>query len=107
GTGAPVVSLFEDVLSVGMSLVAIVLPALIVVFLAGIVLFFVWVRRRLKRRREAKLAARAAGTAAAGTTLRLWRRSRVTSIEDYLDNGGPALSPEVFPWPVLPRHGRP
>jgi len=64
GTGAPVVSLVEDVASVAMSLVAIVLPILVLVFLAGIVLFFVWVRRRLKRRKAAKLAARAEGMTA-------------------------------------------
>jgi hypothetical protein len=69
GFGAPVASVVEDVASVTMSLVAIVMPILIVVFLAGFVLFFVWARRRLKRRRAAKLAARTAG--AAGTTLRL------------------------------------
>jgi len=60
GIGTPFVSLAEDVLSVTMSLVAIVVPILIVVFLAGIVLFFVWVRRRRRRRRAEKLAARMA-----------------------------------------------
>ncbi|OLB78295.1 MAG: hypothetical protein AUI14_13720 [Actinobacteria bacterium 13_2_20CM_2_71_6] len=60
GVGAPFVSLGEDIVSVTMSLVAIVLPILIVVFLLAIVLFFVWIRRRRRRRKEAKAAARAA-----------------------------------------------
>ena len=63
GTGAPVVSFLEDVVSVAMSLVAIVLPVLIVVFLLLIVLFFVWVRRRRRRRKAEKLALRLAGPA--------------------------------------------
>ncbi len=59
GTGTPFVSLAEDVFSAVMSIVAIVLPILIVVFLAGIVLFFVWIRRRRRRRKAARAAARA------------------------------------------------
>jgi hypothetical protein len=61
GTGAPVASLAEDVISVTMSLVAIVLPVLIVLFLVAIVLFFWWAVRRRRRRRAEKLAARMAG----------------------------------------------
>jgi len=60
GAGAPVASLAEDVLSVTMSLVAIILPVLIVVFLLAIVLFFWWAVRRRRRRRAEKLAARMA-----------------------------------------------
>ena len=63
GMGTPVVSFAEDVFSTVMSVVAIVLPILIVVFLAGIVLFFVWVRRRRRRRKAARAAARAVRTA--------------------------------------------
>jgi hypothetical protein len=58
GAGAPVVSLFEDVLSTIMSLVAIIMPVLIVLFLLFFVLFFWWVVRWRRRRRAAKLAAR-------------------------------------------------
>jgi Domain of unknown function (DUF4126) len=64
GAGAPVVSTIEDVLSVLMSVVAIVLPFLIVVFLAAFVWFFVWARRRRRRRRAEKAAARAEKAAA-------------------------------------------
>jgi hypothetical protein len=60
GVGTPFVSFAEDVLSVTMSLVAIVVPILIVVFLAAFVAFFVWVRRRRRRRKAEKLAARMA-----------------------------------------------
>ncbi|MEJ3747201.1 DUF4126 domain-containing protein [Actinomycetes bacterium KLBMP 9797] len=55
GIGAPVASTAEDVTSVTMSLVAIILPFLVLVFLAGIVLFLAWVlrRRRIKKRERA------------------------------------------------------
>jgi len=59
GTATPFVSLAEDVFSMVMSIVAIVAPILIVVFLLGIVLFFVWVRRRRRRRRAERAAERA------------------------------------------------
>ncbi|GLZ59048.1 DUF4126 domain-containing protein [Micromonospora parva] len=61
GFGAPVASTAEDATSVVVSLVAIILPVLVLVFLVGLVLFTFWfVRRRGERRRERE-AARAAG----------------------------------------------
>ncbi|WP_433312389.1 DUF4126 domain-containing protein [Micromonospora sp. CA-269861] len=61
GIGAPVASTAEDATSVVVSLVAIVLPVLVLVFLVGLVIFTFWfVRRRSERRRERE-AARAAG----------------------------------------------
>jgi len=49
GFGAPVASTAEDVFSAVMSVVAIVLPALILLFLVGLVLAAVWVVRRRGR----------------------------------------------------------
>ncbi|MEW2379909.1 DUF4126 domain-containing protein [Micromonospora sp. NPDC047812] len=61
GVGAPVASTAEDATSVAMSVVAIVLPVLVLAFLLGLVVFVFWfVRRRSDRRRE-RQAARAAG----------------------------------------------
>ncbi|MEH0929279.1 DUF4126 domain-containing protein [Micromonospora sp. CPCC 205558] len=61
GFGAPVASTAEDATSVVVSLVAIILPVLVLVFLVGLVFFTFWfVRRRSDRRRERE-AARAAG----------------------------------------------
>ncbi|KIR63278.1 DUF4126 domain-containing protein [Micromonospora haikouensis] len=61
GFGAPVASTAEDATSVVMSLVAIILPVLVLAFLLGLVAFTVWfLRRRRDRRRECQ-AARAAG----------------------------------------------
>ncbi|MEU1586228.1 DUF4126 domain-containing protein [Micromonospora sp. NPDC005710] len=61
GFGAPVASTAEDATSVVVSLVAIILPVLVLVFLVGLVIFIFWfVRRRSERRRERE-AARAAG----------------------------------------------
>ncbi len=54
GIGAPVVSTIEDGASIGMSLVAIVLPILVIVALAIIVVGLWRLRVRLKRRREAR-----------------------------------------------------
>lgn len=51
GVGAPVVSAVEDAGSLGMSLVAIFLPVLIVLFLLAMALLAWWVIRRLRRRR--------------------------------------------------------
>jgi hypothetical protein len=54
GVGAPVASTAEDFGSVAMSVLAILLPVLVVVALAVLVLAAVWVlRRRLQRRRRA------------------------------------------------------
>ncbi|WP_030488063.1 DUF4126 domain-containing protein [Micromonospora chokoriensis] len=61
GIGAPVASTAEDATSVVVSLAAIILPVLVLVFLVGLVFFIFWfVRRRSDRRRERE-AARAAG----------------------------------------------
>ena len=57
GFGAPIVSTAEDITSVSLSLVAILLPLLVLVFLVGFVLLFWWTLRRRRRRKEAKIAA--------------------------------------------------
>lgn len=57
GFGAPVMSVAEDTVSVGMSLAAILAPFLVILFLLLIVVLFIWARRRRKRRKAAKLAA--------------------------------------------------
>ena len=54
GIGAPVVSTAEDATSVVMSVVAIVLPIVVLFFLIALVVFAVWsLRRRGRRRTEA------------------------------------------------------
>ena len=58
GFGAPVVSTIEDVVSVAMSLVAIILPVLVLVFVVLLFVAFWWMMRRRKRRKEEKAAAR-------------------------------------------------
>jgi hypothetical protein len=60
GFGAPVVSTIEDVTSVALSFVAIVLPVLVLVFVAGLVALFVWALRWRARRKAAKRAQRLA-----------------------------------------------
>jgi len=65
GTGAPFVSTAEDVTSVTMSLVAILLPMLVLLFLAGLAAFFWWAMRRRARRRAARRLRRAGPTAPA------------------------------------------
>lgn len=60
GVGAPVVSSVEDGTSIGLSLVAIFLPVLVIVFLAALAwVLFVLVRRtiRWRRRRRERAAA--------------------------------------------------
>jgi glucan phosphoethanolaminetransferase (alkaline phosphatase superfamily) len=57
GVGAPVVSTIEDVFSTALSLVAILLPVLVLAFLVAIVACFVWVLRRRRRRKTARRAA--------------------------------------------------
>jgi cbb3-type cytochrome oxidase subunit 3 len=64
GIGAPIVSTIEDAVSVGLSLVAIVLPFLVLVFIAGMIALFWWALRRRKRRKAAKRAQREAEAAA-------------------------------------------
>ncbi|MFG1951111.1 DUF4126 domain-containing protein [Micromonospora sp. NPDC048830] len=61
GVGAPVASTAEDATSIAMSLVAIILPVLVLAFLLGLVLFLFWFFRRRKDRRRERQAARAAG----------------------------------------------
>ncbi|MFF3855284.1 DUF4126 domain-containing protein [Micromonospora sp. NPDC002575] len=61
GFGAPVASTAEDATSVVMSLVAIVLPVLVLAFLLGLAAFTVWFLRRRRDRRRERQAARAAG----------------------------------------------
>ena len=59
GIGAPIVSTIEDVVSVSLSLIAIVVPVLVLVFLVAMAGGFWWLMRRRRRRREARRAARA------------------------------------------------
>ncbi|MFI6264707.1 DUF4126 domain-containing protein [Micromonospora sp. NPDC051006] len=61
GVGAPVASTAEDATSALMSVVAILLPVLVLLFLAGLVVFVFWFRRRRGDRRRERQAARAAG----------------------------------------------
>jgi hypothetical protein len=61
GFGAPVASTAEDATSAVMSVVAILLPVLVLAFLVGFVAFFFWFLRRRKDRRRERQAARAAG----------------------------------------------
>ncbi|MDG4795894.1 DUF4126 domain-containing protein [Micromonospora sp. WMMD1082] len=61
GLGAPVASTAEDATSVVMSLVAIILPVLVLAFLVGFVLFLPWLLRRRSERRRERQAAREAG----------------------------------------------
>jgi Domain of unknown function (DUF4126) len=60
GVGAPVVSTIEDFTSVALSLVAIILPVLVLVFLVALVAGFWWVLHKRAQRRAAKRAERAA-----------------------------------------------
>jgi uncharacterized membrane protein len=61
GFGAPVASTAEDATSVVMSLVAIILPVLVLAFVVGLAAFLFWFLRRRKDRRRERQAARAAG----------------------------------------------
>jgi len=79
GLGAPVASTAEDIMSVFLSFIAIILPVLIIVFMV----IFVWgaiaIVRRRRRRREERLAAQRAAppiSAQDGSTLDLWRQTR-------------------------------
>ncbi|WP_434744100.1 DUF4126 domain-containing protein [Micromonospora sp. SH-82] len=57
GVGAPVASTAEDATSVIVSLAAILLPVLVLVFLVGLVFFVAWfLRRRADRRRDRRAA---------------------------------------------------
>lgn len=56
GIGAPIVSTLEDTTSVGMSIVAIVLPVLVIGFLVVIALVAWRVGRRVRKRRASRAA---------------------------------------------------
>ncbi|GGM18808.1 hypothetical protein GCM10007977_020130 [Dactylosporangium sucinum] len=58
GFGAPVASTIEDGISAVLSLVAIILPVLVLFFLLLMFLTFGWLMRRRKRRKQEKEAAR-------------------------------------------------
>jgi Domain of unknown function (DUF4126) len=79
GFGAPVVSTAEDIFSVVMSFVAILLPFLIIFFVGALVWIFVALRRRRRRRKADKLARQSAERLARegaqdGRTLDIWQR---------------------------------
>jgi Domain of unknown function (DUF4126) len=57
GLGAPVVSTVEDFFSVALSLAAILLPVLVLVFVVALVLLLWWAIRRRRRRKAQRLAA--------------------------------------------------
>ena len=59
GVGAPVVSTAEDVTSAGLSLIAIIIPILVIVFLAAFVFFILRARKRIRARRARKREERA------------------------------------------------
>lgn len=61
GIGAPVASTAEDATSVIMSIVAILLPALVLVFAVLLIGVAVWIFRRRSARRSERAAARAGG----------------------------------------------
>jgi hypothetical protein len=61
GFGAPIVSTLEDIGSVAMSLLAILLPVLVLVGLALLVWGTVWVVHRRRRRKRTALAGSGAG----------------------------------------------
>lgn len=54
--GGPIVSTIEDLGSMAMALVAIVVPFLVIFFIIGLVMFFWWGLRRRARRRRANPA---------------------------------------------------
>nr|WP_030450229.1 DUF4126 domain-containing protein [Herbidospora cretacea] len=62
GVGAPVVSTVEDAGSLSLSLVAVFLPVLVLVFLAGMIAIGWATLRRLRRFKRSRALARAGGT---------------------------------------------
>ncbi|MGB2756556.1 MAG: DUF4126 domain-containing protein, partial [Acidimicrobiia bacterium] len=54
GIGAPIVSVIEDLVSVALSVIAIVLPILIAVFLIWLVGVIWWIVRRRRRKAAAR-----------------------------------------------------
>jgi uncharacterized membrane protein len=61
GLGTPIISTAEDATSVFMSVIAIILPMLVLLQLVGMVFGFAGLVRRRRRRRDELRAARAAG----------------------------------------------
>jgi Domain of unknown function (DUF4126) len=57
GFGAPVASTIEDIISASMSLIAIILPFLIIVFIIVLAVVFVRLRRRRRRRKAERVTA--------------------------------------------------
>lgn len=55
GFGAPIASTVEDIISVFTSVIAIVLPIAGLFIMIGLVVLFIWLRKRRKRRKEEKL----------------------------------------------------
>ena len=55
GTAAPVLSTGEDIVSAGLSLIAVFLPLVVVLAVIGLVVVAVVVRRRMRRRRDRRL----------------------------------------------------
>ncbi|MEU0484954.1 DUF4126 domain-containing protein [Streptosporangium sp. NPDC006013] len=55
GVGAPVVSTVEDAGALGISLVAIFLPVLVILVVAGLALLAWWATRRIRRRRRSRV----------------------------------------------------
>ncbi|MEV0344201.1 DUF4126 domain-containing protein [Nonomuraea sp. NPDC050680] len=62
GVGAPVASTVEDAGSLGMSLIAVFLPALVIVALLALALLAWWTIRRVRRYRAARRARRTAAS---------------------------------------------
>jgi uncharacterized membrane protein len=60
GVGAPVASTVEDTASAGLSVTAIIIPILIILFLIGFVFFVWWLLRRRRRMKEMRQAYAAA-----------------------------------------------
>jgi Flp pilus assembly protein TadB len=58
GIGAPVASTVEDATSLSMSVVAIIIPVLVIFFLVGVAVLFGWLLRRRGRTRRERQARR-------------------------------------------------
>jgi len=58
GFGAPIASTIEDIISVFTSVIAIVLPIVGLFVMIGLVILFIWLRKRRKRRKAEKLILR-------------------------------------------------
>jgi hypothetical protein len=66
GVGNPVISVIEDIATIGLVVLAIIVPVVALILLIFFMLLFLlmvrWVWRRLRRRRQQKQAAKVAGT---------------------------------------------